>query len=299
MIAGHFAVIGPEHDTEIIEPAASFIRRKDLTAPVIDECDLAIVVCPDRGGDFGGQARLRLEILLLSDFVGERGGAWWHADGGRRIGRIIHGGVLPRRVPRVMWSGKVDEQTGRTVLGRRIDELDRAPAHVPVHVIVLLKRRWSDDLWVANPFARVADKELVQTLLAQIVGEIRTGVETPPRSPEFVNDVKTERLHIRLAFAQMRHLLVAPEMRLAHGCRVIAGVLQLGEQRRVVDRQFAAVVPDAVVVGIGASDERHARWLADRRHGVAIAEPHALVGKRVDDWRFDPRVTGAAHGIRP
>ena len=80
---------------------------------------------------------------------------------------------------------------------------------------------------------------------------------------------------------------------------MIAGVPQLGEQRGVVDRQFAAVVPDAVVVRIGASDERHARRLTDRRHGMAIAEPHALVGKRVDHRRFDPRVTGAAHGIRP
>ena len=90
VIAGHFAVIGPEHDTEIIEPAASSIRRKDLTAPVIDECDLAIVICPDRGGDFGGQARLRLEILLLGDFVGSvagRGGT--PMAGGESAGSYI------------------------------------------------------------------------------------------------------------------------------------------------------------------------------------------------------------------
>ena len=111
-----------------------------------------------------------------------------------------------------MWSGEVDEQTGRTVPGRRIHELDRAPAHIPVHVIVLLKRRWSDELWVADPFPRVTDEEIEQILLAQVVGEVRAGVETSPRSTEFVDDVKTECLHIRLAFAQMRHLLVAPEV---------------------------------------------------------------------------------------
>ena len=198
-----------------------------------------------------------------------------------------------------MWSWEVDEQTGRTVPGRRIHELDRAPAHVPVHVVVLLKRRRFDELWVANPFARVADEQLEQILLAQVVSEIRVRVETPPRSTELVDDVKAECLQIRLAFAQMRHLLVAPEMRLAHSCRVVASVPQLGEQRRVVDRQFAAVVPDAVVVRIGASDKRHPRRLADRRHGVTIAEPHAVVGKRVNDRRFDPRMTGAAHRIRP
>ena len=103
-------------------------------------------------------------------------------------------------------------------------------------MIVFLKRRRFDELWVANPFARIADEELEQILLAQIVGEVRARVETPPRSTEFVNDVKAERLQIRLAFAQMRHLLVAPEVRLADGCRVVARVSQLGEQRRVVDR---------------------------------------------------------------
>jgi hypothetical protein len=89
VIAGHFAVIGPEYDAEIIEPAASFIRSEDLAAPVVDERDLAVLVCPDRRGDLGGQAGLRLEVLLLGDFVEERGGSRWHADGGRRIRRVM------------------------------------------------------------------------------------------------------------------------------------------------------------------------------------------------------------------
>jgi hypothetical protein len=32
---------------------------------------------------------------------------------------------------------------------------------------------------------------------------------------------------------------------------------------------------------------------------VAVAEPHAVAGKRVDDRRSDPRMTDAAHGICP